>query len=284
MINIQKLREEKPLNELLNFSLINLDKPTGPTSFQVSQFVKRALNLKKTSHMGTLDPAVTGVLPITLGRACRLAEYFMHKNKTYIGVLRLHKDVPIEELKKAMKSFKGKITQLPPVRSSVKRQLREREIREFELLEKKERDVLFRAEVQAGTYIRTLCVDLGKKLGVEAHMLELRRIKAGLFSEQDSSFINLYDLEKAVQDEKALRSILIPAEVLALHLPVIQVKESSVKQILTGKPLHKQDIEGTLPKLEKEEKILIFHNQQFLQAARVINEGDIIAKADFVLN
>src|SRR3989344_1761159 len=244
MINIQKLREEKPLNELLNFSLINLDKPTGPTSFQVSQFVKRALNLKKTSHMGTLDPAVTGVLPITLGRACRLAEYFMHKNKTYIGVLRLHKDVPIEELKKAMKSFKGKITQLPPVRSSVKRQLREREIREF----------------------------------------ELRRIKAGLFSEQDSSFINLYDLEKAVQDEKALRSILIPAEVLALHLPVIQVKESSVKQILTGKPLHKQDIEGTLPKLEKEEKILIFHNQQFLQAARVINEGDIIAKADFVLN
>jgi len=282
-IDIKKIQAEKPIKQLLDFSLINIDKPTGPTSFQVSQFIKQSLNLKKASHMGTLDPQVTGVLPITLGRACRLAEYFMHKNKTYIGIMRLHEDISEPKLKKLMKSFEGEITQTPPLRSRVKRAPRQRTIHSFRLIEKQGKDVLFEAEVQAGTYIRTLCVDLGKKIG-GAHMLELRRIQAGLFSETSPPIINLYDFEKAIKDESPLRKILTPAEILATIYPVVQVKESSIKQLLIGKPLHKSDLLTNQEIPTDAEKILVFHNQTFLQAAAVINQDDILSKPDFVLN
>lgn len=281
MINIKKIQQEKPIKQLLDFSLINIDKPTGPTSFRISQFIKQSLNLKKTSHMGTLDPAVTGVLPITLGRACRLAEYFMHKNKTYVGILRLHEIISEPKLKKLMKSFEGEITQTPPVRSRVKRAPRQRKVHSFKLLEKQGKDVLFEAEVQAGTYIRTLCVELGKEIG-GAHMLELRRTKAGIFDE--SNIINLYDFEKAIKDESSLRKILTPAEILTTIYPVIQVKTTSVKQLLTGKPLHKSDLAENQSISKGATKILIFHDETFLQAATIINQGDILAKPDFVLN
>src|SRR3990172_658016 len=111
--------------------------------------------------MGTLDPQVSGVLPITLGRACKLSDYFMHKDKEYVGIIRLHEDISEEELKKEIQKFIGKITQLPPVRSRVKREEREREIKTFEILEKNGKDVLFKTEVEAGTYIRKLIHDIG---------------------------------------------------------------------------------------------------------------------------
>ena len=144
---------------------------------------------------------------------------------------------------------------------------------------------MFEAEVQAGTYIRTLCVDLGEKIG-GAHMLELRRTKAGIFTEEN--LVNLYDFEKAVEehkkgDESFLRSVLIPAEILSTVLPVIQVKESSVKQLLTGKPIHKSDISFPA-EFKIGEKILAFHSQTFIEAASIINQGDIIAKPEFVFN
>ncbi len=282
-IDIEKIQAEKPIKQLLDFSLINIDKPTGPTSFQISQFVKQSLNLKKASHMGTLDPAVTGVLPVTLGRACRLAEYFMHRNKTYVGILRLHENISEPKLKKLMKSFEGEITQTPPLRSRVKRAPRQRTIHKFSLIEKQGKDVLFETEVQAGTYIRTLCVDLGKKIK-GAHMLELRRTQAGFFSETSPPIVNLCDFEKAIKDEKTLRQILIPAEVLTTIYPTIQVKSISVKQLLAGKPLHKSDLAPNQSIPKDATKILIFHNQTFLQTATVINQDDILAKPDFVLN
>src|SRR3989338_5642013 len=121
MIDLEKIRREKGIKELLQFAIINIDKPTGPTSFSVSQYVKRALGLAKTSHLGTLDTQVTGVLPVALSRACRLNEYFMHRNKVYVGIMRLHEEIPDKTLKEYMRQFIGKITQLPPVRSRVKR-------------------------------------------------------------------------------------------------------------------------------------------------------------------
>ena len=283
-IGIEKIRLEKPIEELLRFSIINIDKPTGPTSFTVSQFVKNSLNINKTSHFGTLDPMVTGVLPVALGRACRLNDYFMHRDKEYVGIMRIHEDVPEEKLKEALKSFIGKITQLPPVRSRVKRAERVREVKEFKILEIDGKDVLFHTIVQAGTYVRKLIHDLGEKIG-GAHMIELRRIKAGIFDE--STLVNLYDLEKAIESykegsESALRKILIPGEIVSQVLPVIQVKSESLKQLLTGKPLMKSDIIGTLPK--NATHIAVFHNEQFIEVARVVKEGDIIAKPEFVFN
>jgi H/ACA ribonucleoprotein complex subunit 4 len=263
----------------LNFSILNIDKPSGPTSFQVSEFIKKSLNLKKTSHFGTLDPKVTGVLPVALGRACKLNEFFMHKNKTYVGIARLHEDIDTKTLENDMKKFIGKIKQTPPVRSAVKRQEREREVFSFKLLEKNGKDFLFETEVQAGTYIRTLIHNLGENLH-GAHMLELRRTRAGIFNEDDNNFLNLYDFEKAVQEDK-LDNFLIPAqEAIKKVLPIVQLKnEETLKQLLTGKPIHKQEIENPL-----KENFALFHKNQFIGVYKPTNEKDIIARPLFVYN
>ncbi len=284
IIDIEKIRKERTIKELLEFSIINMDKPTGPTSFSVSQFVKKALNLRKTSHLGTLDPMVTGVLPVALNRACRLNDYLMHRDKTYVGIMRLHKDVDDKTLNDEIKNFIGKITQLPPVRSRVKRAERVREVKKFEVLERDGKDVLFIAEVQAGTYIRKLCDDLGKKIG-GAHMLELRRTKAGIFDEKNS--VNLYDFEKAVEEyktgkEESLRKILIPGEIVSAVLSVAQVKEESLKQILTGKPLFRKDLMEIDKKLES--PFALFLKDKFIGCYRLVDEGDIFARPEFILN
>jgi H/ACA ribonucleoprotein complex subunit 4 len=285
MIDINKIKKNKSISELLEFSIINLDKPTGPTSFSVSQFVKHALKLRKTSHLGTLDPIVTGVLPVALNRACRLNDYLMHRDKTYVGIMRLHKDVPDEQLNGEIKSFIGTIKQLPPLRSRVKREVREREVKEFKVLERDGKDVLFLSVVQAGTYIRKLCDDLGKKIG-GAHMLELRRTQAGIFEEKD--IISLYDFEKAVEsyqngDETALRSMLIPGEMVSQVLPVLQIKPEFIKKLFTGSPIFKHFADNE-PNLEKDEKIAVFSGDKFIGCYRAVSSGDIIARAEFVLN
>ena len=198
-MEIEKIKFQKTIAELLEFGIINIDKSSGPTSFNVSDFVRKKLNLRKTSHFGTLDPKVTGVLPVALNRACKLTGYFLGENKEYVGIMRLHEDVELEKIKKIIKEkFLGKIKQTPPVKSRVKRVEREREIISFELIEKEGNDILFKTEVQGGTYIRKLIDDLGKELGIGAHMLELRRTRAGIFKE--NSIVNLYDFEKSVDE------------------------------------------------------------------------------------
>jgi H/ACA ribonucleoprotein complex subunit 4 len=284
-IDIEKIRREKPIKELINFSIINMDKPSGPTSFQTDLFVKQALGLSKTSHFGTLDPMVTGVLPIALSRACKLAEYFMHKDKVYVGIMKIHKEISIEELQKRInEEFTGKIMQLPPRKSRVKRQEREREIKKFEIIEKNGNDIIFIAEVQAGTYIRKLVSDLGDKIG-GAHMTELRRTKASIFSEEDENFVDLYKFKEAVEEynagnEEKLREILIPAEIISTILPVVQAKEASLKILLTGKPLFRIDLES-----EPDEEIFaVFYKDKFIEVAKKSSEGDIIARPQFVFN
>ncbi|MEK6928677.1 MAG: RNA-guided pseudouridylation complex pseudouridine synthase subunit Cbf5 [Nanoarchaeota archaeon] len=288
MINLEKIKSEKPIKELLKFSIINIDKPSGPTSFQVSQFIKNTLNINKTSHMGTLDPQVSGVLPVALSRACRLSEYLMHKDKTYIGIMRLHKDIEDKKLIDAINKFIGKITQLPPIRSRVKRAERVREIKFFRILERDGKNILFETQVQAGTYIRKLVHDMGKNIG-GAHMLELRRTKAGFFEEIDS--INLYDFEKAINeykngDEKNLRKIIIPAEVIANFLPFLEIHEQTVKKCLTGSPIFKNFVKNieNIKGLKKYDKLCIFSDNNFIGCYKFISEGDIIALPEFVFN
>lgn len=290
MINIEKIRKEKPIQELINFSVINIDKPTGPTSFSVDTYIRKALDLNKTSHFGTLDPMVTGVLPVALGRACRLNEYFMHRNKVYAGIMKLHKEnISDETLDKVIKKFIGKIMQLPPVRSRVKREIREREIVSFNILERSGKDVLFETEVQAGTYIRKLIHDMGEDPEIQgAHMLELRRTKAGIFSENSNEFplITLYDFDKALEEykkgnEEPLRNILIPGEVVSRLLSVVQVNPVSLKQLLTGKPLFQKDIKDNLP---EQDKFALFNKDILIGIYKKSNEGDIIARPEFVFN
>ena len=278
-IDIDKIRREKPMSELMSFSIVNIDKPSGPTSFAVDLSIKQALLLSKTSHFGTLDPMVTGVLPVSLSRACRLMPYFIGKKKKYVGVMHIHSDISEKELRERMKDFIGKIRQMPPVKSRVKREEREREVYSFEILEIHGKDIMFESEVEAGTYIRKLISDLGEKIG-GAHMIELRRTKAGIFEEKNS--FSLDYIEKITNNEEKLRNILIPAEIINEILPVVQIKEdkNNLKQILTGKPLMKKD----LINIPNADLFTLFLENRFIGIYRKVEEEEVIARAEFVLN
>ena len=214
--------KERPTKEIINYGIVNIDKPSGPSSHQVSDYLQKILNIDKAGHSGTLDPKVTGVLPIALGRATKVVEYLLKAGKEYIAIMHLHKPVEEKLVKKIFKEFTGKISQLPPVKSSVKRQERTRTIYYMEILEIEKQDVLFKVGCEAGTYIRKLCHDIGKKLEVGAHMAELRRTKAGIFEESEA--ITIYDLEKILTLQKLnkkeglepikeeLKRVIIPAE------------------------------------------------------------------------
>src|SRR3989344_2617314 len=286
-MDIEKIKSQKTIQELLEFGIINIDKSSGPTSFNISDFVKKKLNLRKTSHFGTLDPKVTGVLPVALNRACKLSGYFLGENKEYIGIMRFHEEVSLEKIKEKIKEkFTGKIKQTPPVKSRVKRVEREREIIFFEILEKNGKDFLFKTEVQGGTYIRKLIDDLGKELNIGAHMLELRRIRAGIFKE--NSLVNLYDFEKAVNEykngkEELLRKIIFPAEIISELHSVMKIKKNNLDKIFTGKPIHEKDLikdEGW----KVGEVVCVFNKEKFIGMYKIIRDKNIFAKAEFVMS
>lgn len=291
-IDIERIKKEKTMKELLEFSIVNINKSSGPTSFQVSEFVKKKLGGTKSSHFGTLDPKVTGVLPVAINRACKLAGYFLGEDKTYVGIMRMHDEIELDKIQeKINEKFLGEIIQMPPVKSRVKRELRPRTIYEFKVLEKDKNDILFRASVQGGTYIRTLCVDLGKELGVDAHMLELRRTKAGIFFEDDEKYpsISLYDFEKRVEEykegnEKPLRDVLIPAEIIGTILPAVEIKKSAVKGVLHGSPIHLDEVEDKkVLEMQEGEKFAAFSKGQFIGVFHVKKQKNEFAKAEFTL-
>ena len=285
-MNIEEIKEKKSIKELLEFGIINIDKSSGPTSFNVSDFVRKHLNLRKTSHFGTLDPKVTGVLPIALNRACKLTGYFLGEDKEYVGIMRMHEEISLEKVQKKIKEkFLGKIMQMPPVKSRVKRQIRPREIYSFELLEQDGKDVLFKVKCEGGTYIRKLIDDLGSELGIGAHMLELRRISAGIFDESFS--VNLYEFEKAVEEykkgnKKLLKDIIIPGEIITKIHPILEIKEDNLKSILTGKPIYKKDLVKDTG-VKKDSIICVFCNEKFIGMYSVIRGKEIFAKSEFVM-
>ena len=280
----------KDIKELLNFGLINIDKPAGPTSYSISEFVKRQLKLKKTSHMGTLDPKVTGVLPITLGRACKLAGYFIKHDKSYIGILETHRKQNLEELQKLIDAnFVGKIKQTPPHRSAVRQTERERTVYFWNLIEASDdgRYFLFESRVEGGTYIRKLCSDLGEMIG-GAHMGELRRTEAGIFNEE--SLINLDDFEVAVEkwkagDERDLRKMVVPAEdAIRKVLPVIEVDKSALKSLYIGRPLFASNVISGGDNIKEGDIVAAFCNEVFVGIYRRSSEEIIFGRSEFVFN
>lgn len=283
---MEKIKQKRSMQELLEFGIINIDKSSGPTSFNISEFVKKKLGLRKTSHGGTLDPKVTGVLPVFLNRACKLLGYFLGEDKEYIGIMRMHEEVTIEKIEEKIKEkFTGEIIQTPPVKSRVKRQPRPRTIHNFKLLEQDGKDILFLSEVQGGTYIRKLIDDLGKELGIGAHMLELRRIRAGIFKED--SMVSLYDFEKAVDEyekgnEDLLRKIIFPGEIISVLHPVMKIKKDNLKQIFTGKKIFERDMvkdEGW----EEGSTVCVFNEERFIGMYKIFREKEVFAKPEFVL-
>ena len=159
--------------------------------------------------------------------------------KEYVCVMRLHSDIPENKVTKVLDEFQGPLYQRPPVRSSVKRQLRTRTIYYNKFLEKDERNVLFRVGCEAGTYIRKLCYDIGEVLGCGAHMQELRRTRVGPFTEDDS-LVTLHDISylfsqwQETKDEKYLRKFVYPMEKALELIPKIIVRDSAVDALCHG--------------------------------------------------
>ena len=229
---------DRPMELLLDFGIVNVDKPSGPTSHQVSDYLQKILHIEKAGHSGTLDPHVTGVLPIAIGKGTRIVQALLSSGKEYVAVMHLHKEVDEKHLRNVCGMFVGNIEQMPPIKSAVKRQLRMRSVYYLNIMEIDGQDVLFRVGCQAGTYIRKLIHDIGKKIGCGAHMAELRRTKAGPFKED--TLVTLQDLTDAYHywkeegDETQLRKMIQPVEHGAAHLPKIWVYDQAVSSLCHG--------------------------------------------------
>jgi H/ACA ribonucleoprotein complex subunit 4 len=252
---------KRSIPELLQLGIINIDKPKGPTSHQVSAYAQKILEMNKGGHSGTLDPKVTGVLPLAVGKATRIVQALLIAGKEYVCLMHVHKNVPQETLRKKMDEFIGKITQLPPIKSAVKRVWRERSIYYLDILDIEGQDVLFVVGCQAGTYIRKLCYDIGQALGCGAHMAELRRTKAGPFDE--STIVTMHDLTDAYwfykneKNEKFLRHVIQPVENGVSHLPKIWVMDTAVDAACHGADIAIPGIAKLHSNIEPENEIAI---------------------------
>ena len=263
--------EERATEEIINYGIVNINKCQGPTSHQVSDYVQKILGIKKSGHSGTLDPNVHGLLPVALGRATRIVQGLLKSGKEYVGIMHLHKDVGETKLKEAIKNnFTGKIKQIPPLKSAVKRVKREREIYYFEILEKDGQDVLFIVGCEAGTYIRKLIHDLGQKFKIGAHMLELRRTKAGPFDEK--TLFTLQDLTDAFyfykneKNDKFLRKIIQPVENAITHQPKIWVFDTTVDTLCHGADLNIPGISKLNDQINKNDIVAIMTLKEELVA------------------
>ncbi|MDI9416649.1 MAG: RNA-guided pseudouridylation complex pseudouridine synthase subunit Cbf5 [Methanothrix sp.] len=233
---------ERSLEMHLRLGAINLDKTSGPTSHEIVAWVKRILEVDKAGHSGTLDPKVTGILPVLLGDATRVMETLLMAGKEYICLMHVHKPVPKRRIIEVCGQFVGPILQKPPLKSSVVKELRTRTIYYLEVLEIEEQHVLMRVGCQAGTYIRKLCYDIGLALGTGANMEELRRTRAGPFREDDTlaTLHQLMDAQMAYKergDESLLRRVIQPVEAALAHLPRLEIADNAVDAICHGAPL-----------------------------------------------
>jgi H/ACA ribonucleoprotein complex subunit 4 len=232
---------ERKIEEYIRYGVVNLDKPSGPTSHEVVSWVKEILCIEKAGHGGTLDPKVTGVLPVALEESTKVVQTLLPLNKEYVCIMRLHGSVGEARLKEVFQEFTGEIVQRPPVKSAVKRQLRTKRIYKLKLLEVKDSYVLFDVKCEAGTYIRKLCHDIGEILGCGAHMVELRRTRSGNFAEDTSvtlhDLIDAYSFWKHDGNEEFLRKVIMPVEVAFNDIPKLVIRDSAVDAICHGSPL-----------------------------------------------
>lgn len=231
----------RSLEEYVKYGLIVVDKQAGPTSHEIVAWVKRLLELDRAGHGGTLDPKVTGVLPIGLQESTKVVQALLVSGKEYVCVMKTHADVEESRVVEALGLLVGEIYQRPPVRSSVRRRLRTRVIYRIDYHEGDGRNWLFRVACQSGTYIRKLCYDVGEILGCGAHMQELRRSRSGPFTEAD--LVSMYDLSEALDllkeegDEAMLRRVIRPLEDALGLLPKIWIRDSAVEALCNGASL-----------------------------------------------
>jgi len=244
--------DERSVPELLRFGVVNVDKPAGPSSHQLSAWVRDAINeslatldpdgpqIDGVAHAGTLDPKVTGCLPTLTGDATRAAQVFLEGSKEYVSVLELHGSPPAD-FRDVVAEFEAEIYQKPPRKSAVTRRLRSRTIHDLDVLEVDDRQALLWIRCESGTYVRKLCHDIGLATGVGAHMGHLRRTATDPFD--DSDLHPLQDLTDGIAwaeegDDALLREVVRPAEDALVHLPSVTIAPSAARNVATGAPVY----------------------------------------------
>ena len=270
--------DKRNVEQLLNYGLIILDKPPGPTSHEVVAWTKRILKIPKIGHSGTLDPQVTGVLPLGLGEATKALGVLLLGPKEYQAVGRLHSLTSKERLDDVLKQFQGEIFQKPPQRSSVVRRTRIRKIYEMELLEQKERLLLLRVLCEAGTYIRKLFYDIGEVLGPGATMIELRRSRVHQFDESQK-LVTLHELSDAFshweekKDDSKLLKFIQPIEHALSEVKSVVIRDSAVDALCHGAQLAIPGVLEISPILKKGELVAIY-----------TQKGEIVALAEALMS
>ena len=268
--------DKRTVKQLLDYGLIILDKPPGPTSHEVVAWVKRILKIPKAGHSGTLDPQVSGVLPLGLGEATKALGVLLLGPKEYHAIARLHSLPTKEKLENVLNQFTGEIYQKPPQRSSVLRRTRTRTIYELEMLEQKERLVLLRVLCEAGTYIRKLCYDIGEILGQGATMIELRRTSVHQFN--DKNLVTMHNLADAFalweenKDDSKLLRLLQPIEHALSEIKSVVIRDSAVDALCHGAQLAIPGILAISQNLKKGDLVAVY-----------TQKGEVVALAETLL-
>ena len=234
---------ERSLDELLGSGILLVKKPRGPTSHQLTAWIRNILGISKIGHGGTLDPMATGLLTILCGRATRLTDIILKGDKRYISIIRFGRDIDSNELEELLNSLVGEIYNVPPKESAVKVQVRTRTITSLSLLDFDSSSRIAAVEIScvAGTYIRTLTRDIGLLLNTSCEMLELHRDRTSIFDE--SMACNMHQLADAIflwkehNDERSLRKLLTPVETILAKIPSIMIKDGAVAAMTHGAPL-----------------------------------------------
>lgn len=286
---------------MLMDGFLNINKPAGWTSHDVVARLRSLLKVKKVGHTGTLDPAATGVLPICLGKATKLARLLTETDKEYRAVMRLGETTDTQDatgkvlirravegltedrVREAMASFRGEIRQLPPMYSAVKvdgqplykaaragREVERAErtvvIRRLDLIRMEGNDVTFEVTCSKGTYVRTLCEDIGERLGVGAHLNHLVRTRSGPFRIEES--MTVPEVEAAAREGRIRDRVLAAGRVLK-DFPSVSVTHLGARLLLHGTPIGMQAL-GRLPKEFKTGQPVLVYNVA----------GDLIALAE----
>ncbi|MHB1392483.1 MAG: tRNA pseudouridine(55) synthase TruB [Clostridia bacterium] len=277
--------------------IINILKPPGMTSHDVVSFMRKVLNTKKIGHTGTLDPEAAGVLPICVGKATKVAQYLTDKQKRYRAnikfgtvtdtydsygqIIRETGQVSIEPkvLEETLKSFTGSISQKPPIYSALKVkgkklyeyaregkevQIEERpvDIYELKLVSMVAGDeAMIDVLCSKGTYIRTLCYDIGEALGCGAYMSQLVRLGSSPFTIEDS---NTLEEIKSAAEENRLDDIINSVELVFKDYKAITIKQSALSSIMNGNPLFEQGVQQGFEKLSTDDNVCIYSEDGFL--------------------
>jgi len=232
---------DRTIEQLLDSSIVIINKQAGPSSHQVAAWLRDSFELNSTGHGGTLDPNVTGVLPISLGKASKAIKVMQESPKEYVCLMKHYSSQKESNMHEMFKKFTGPIYQIPPFQAAVKRELRIRRIYEIEMLEHKSKQTLFRVLCEGGTYIRNLCEDIGSALGSGGVMEQLIRTKSGPFNIENSvTMVEAHDMYKQWKDtgdSSNLLSILKPLEDMLIDIPLIEAKDSAVDALCHGADL-----------------------------------------------